>query len=161
MRQGVLGALILGAAAAAPADAQELPTWMAGCWEMRAEGDLGDRWTDECWMNPRGGVMLGASRSGRGATLSGWEATQIMIAPAEAREGAVPVMQFWASPNGAPRSAFTYEPNDLPGVTFVNAEHDYPQRIRYWRDGDLLRAEISLADGSNPMRWTFVRAGGE
>ena len=32
---------------------------------------------------------------------------------------------------------------------FANPEHDFPQRIRYTRDGDLLQAELS---GGNPMR---------
>jgi hypothetical protein len=42
-------------------------------------------------------------------------------------------------------------------VTFVNAGHDYPQRIHYRATGDTLTAEISLADGSKAMRWTFNR----
>jgi hypothetical protein len=121
----------------------------------------GAEWTDECWMSARGGVMLGASRGGTGAELTIWEATQITLEPAPARRDAAPVMTFWASPNGAARTPFVLEPNALPGVTFVNLANEYPQRIRYWRDGDLLMAEISLADGSDPMRWTFVPAGSE
>jgi hypothetical protein len=44
-------------------------------------------------------------------------------------------------------------------VTFVNAVHDYPQRIRYWREGEEMFAEISLADGSKPVRWRYRRLG--
>jgi hypothetical protein len=149
------GAVLL--ALAAPASAQELPTWLAGCWEMQD----GAQWTDECWMSPRGGVMLGASRSGEGAALTSWEAMQITIEPAAARRDAVPQVTFWASPSGAPRTPFVLEPSALPGATFVNLANEYPQRVRYWRDGALLKAEISLADGSKPMRWTFAPAGGE
>jgi hypothetical protein len=46
-----------------------------------------------------------------------------------------------------------------PGITFVNAAHDYPQRIRYWRDGRDLMAEVSLADGSKAQRWRYARKG--
>ena len=73
---------------------------------------------------------------------------------------AAPVMTFWASPNGAPRTPFVLEPGEGSGVTFVNPDNDYPQRVRYWREGELLRAEISLRDGSNATSWTFRRMGG-
>jgi hypothetical protein len=42
-------------------------------------------------------------------------------------------------------------------VTFEDRSHDYPQRVRYWRDGEGLRAEISQFDGSKAMQWTFHR----
>jgi hypothetical protein len=42
-------------------------------------------------------------------------------------------------------------------IEFVNAAHDFPQRIAYsFKDGRLA-AEISLIDGSKPRRWTYVR----
>ena len=44
-------------------------------------------------------------------------------------------------------------------MTFVNPGHDYPQRVRYWREGGALKAEISLIDGSNAMQFTFARMG--
>jgi hypothetical protein len=42
-------------------------------------------------------------------------------------------------------------------LRFENRAHDYPQVVRYWREGDTLTAEISLADGSKPMRWVYRR----
>ena len=39
--------------------------WLAGCWEMRRD----DRITEEQWMLPRGGVMMGMSRTVRGDSL--------------------------------------------------------------------------------------------
>lgn len=151
----MVGAVLV--AAAVPASAQEMPTWMAGCWEMRD----GEGWADECWMSPRGGIMLGASRSGKGNGIGSWEATQIMLESTDASDSEAVEMTFWASPNGVGRTPFTLAPSALPGVTFVNLENEYPQRIRYWRDGELLKAEISLADGSDAMRWTFSPAGAE
>jgi hypothetical protein len=153
--RAIAWAAMLALAVPAGAQAQELPGWMAGCWQMRD----GERWSDECWMTARGGVMLGTGRSGSADGLGGWEAMQITLEPAEVREKAAPTMTFWASPNGSGRTPFVWMPSELPGVTFVNLANDYPQRVRYWRDGDLLMAEIAMADGSEAVRYTFAPVG--
>lgn len=140
----VLALTLLNAAAAADDD---LPGWMAGCWT----GDDGGAWSEECWSAPRGGSMMGHSRSGRGTELSMWEATQIM----READGTV---TFWASPRGAARSPFPIVSRGAAEIVFANPAHDYPQRLRYWREGDTLHAEISLADGSKPYRFRFRRA---
>ncbi len=134
-------------AALAAAGAQpELPAWMAGCWEQRQ----GERWTEECWTTPRAGVMLGSGRSGTGDRLQSWEVMQIMQDPNVG-------MAFWGAPSGRDRTSFGWTADGGEGVTFINATHDYPQRIRYWREGDMLNAETSLVDGGRPMRWTYRR----
>lgn len=140
--------LLLTASAAMPA----LPGWMAGCWEQRQD----DRWTEECWTTPRAGLMLGSGRSGVGERLLNWEAMQIVMNQSSG-DGQVVSMAFWAAPSGANRTMFAWSPDEAAGFTFVNATNDYPQRIRYWREGDLLNAEISMADGSRSMRWTYRR----
>ncbi len=152
-----IAAAVLALVFSASAQAQGLPEWMSGCWQ----GDDGESWTDECWMAPRGGLMLGASRSGGGEGATEWEAMQITLEAPEVREKAEPRLTFWASPGGGERTAFVWQPSDLPGVMFVNLAHDYPQRIRYWREGELLKAEIALADGSEAQSWTFWPVGGE
>ncbi|WP_326525605.1 DUF6265 family protein [Sphingomonas sp.] len=131
---------------AAPDPGAPLPSWMAGCWIE----DRAPRWTEECWTIPRAGSMLGSNRAGNGDRLTMWEAMQILPDP----DGR-PV--FWASPRGAPRSAFPMASAKEGEIAFANPAHDYPQRIRYWREGELLKAEVSLADGSKPMRWSFRR----
>ncbi|MCX8475079.1 MAG: DUF6265 family protein [Sphingomonas sp.] len=138
--------------AATPQEEPKLPDWMSGCWEQRS----GDRWTEECWMPPRGGIMLGNSRSGTGERVSEWETMQIVLNQ-ENGDGPVVRMAFLAAPRGGDRTMFAWSPGDLPGVAFFNAAHDYPQRIRYWREGERLMAETSLADGSKPRRWTYQR----
>lgn len=80
-----------------------------------------------------------------------WESMQI-LPDAQGR----PV--FWAWPRGAPRSAFPMVSSTATEIVFANAAHDYPQRIRYWREGAALNAEISLIDGGKPMRWRFERS---
>lgn len=65
-----------------------------------------------------------------------------------------------AEPQGQPPADFASTEGDYaPGrLEFVNKAHGYPQRIRYWREGALLVAEIAMADGSSSQRWTYHRA---
>ena len=141
--------IILTILLAAQGQAASLPAWMEGCWEQRT----GERWTVECWTAPRGGMMMGSSRSGIGEILSEWETIQIVREDTD--DPAVPQMTFWAAPGGQNRTMFVWIPSTEPGVTFVNQAHDYPQRIRYWREGRDLVAEISLGDGSKSRRWRY------
>ena len=60
-------------------------------------------------------------------------------------------------PRGAPASEFPVAGQTASSIIFENKAHDYPQRIRYWRDGALHKAEISLADGSKAHGWTMQR----
>jgi hypothetical protein len=66
---------------------------------------------------------------------------------------------FVAEPQGQAPTEFHSTARDYapPDLEFVNTRHDYPQRIRYWREGAMLMAEISLADGSKPVRWAYKR----
>ena len=146
--------LILAAILAGDAQPIALPDWMAGCWEHRSE----DRWTEECWTGPRGGIMLGSGRSGQGGVLNSWEVMQIEVV--ETDDPAIAPLTFYGAPKGNNRTAFTWvRSSNEPGITFVNAGHDYPQRIRYWRDGRYLMAEVSLADGSKAQRWRYAPKG--
>ena len=135
--------LVLALQASQPA----LPGWMAGCWQSSSEGS----WTEECWTAPRAGIMIGSSRTGTGDKLDMWETMQIALVPEASGMG------FWAAPNGNNRTKFAMSASAEPGVTFINPQNDYPQRIRYWREGEHLLAEISLADGSKAARWRYSR----
>ena len=122
----------------------ELPGWMAGTWMM----EDGAEWSDELWTDARGGIMLGVARTGFGSQLQSWETTQIKVKP----DGSV---SFFAQPSGKPASEFPMVLRSEESVEFANANHDYPQRIRYWRQGQLLMAEISKIDGSDAQRWNY------
>ena len=135
---------------AAAASAQPMPTFLAGCWEeKRAES----AWTEECWTDPRGGLMIGSGRDGKGDIVRRWEWMRI-----ERSADAVPT--FYGSPKGAAPVAFKATESDGKSITFVNAAHDYPQRVRYTLTDTGLDAEISLADGSKPNRWSYRRTAG-
>jgi hypothetical protein len=133
-------------AAASPAASVDDLAWLAGQWSR----EEGGRWTEESWTAPRGGVMLGHSRSGRGDSLREFEFLRIVA-------GADGVPAYIAQPGGRTPVPFALVRRDATSATFENAAHDYPQRITYARDGETLTATISLIDGSKPMRWTFRR----
>jgi len=67
---------------------------------------------------------------------------------------------FYGSPKGAPAVGFKASDADGKSVTFVNAAHDYPQRVRYVATDTGLDAEVSLADGSKAERWSYKRTAG-
>ena len=143
MRAGLaIAALASPAMAAGPV----MPGWLAGCWAEQQ----GPNWTEECWSGPRGGIMLGVGRNGRGEQVKHWEAMQI-------EQGGDGTLTFYAQPNGGTRVAFPMASTGEGEITFINPTHDYPQRVRYWRVGMDLNAEISLADGSKPTRWRYKR----
>lgn len=142
-------------ALAAQLVAPQMPVWMAGCWESRT----GDRSTVECWSMPSDGgtVMQGESVSRAGEKIVERETMQIVHEQTD--DPALPWMTFRAAPNGGKPTVFAWMHSSAPGLTFVNDDHDYPQRIRYWREGSLLIAEISASDGSKARRWRYSPRG--
>lgn len=119
-------------------------SWLAGHWMI--EG--GSKKQEEYWMAPSGGMMLGLHRdvSAKGRTL--FEYMRIVE-----RDGG---LHFHASPGGKAETIFIAD-SLAPGfVRFINAAHDYPQRIEYARDSDgTLRARISDAEGGKLRSWQF------
>ena len=136
-------------AASPPPDAVSGLGWLAGHWEVPL--DHAGQWTEEIWLAPRGGMMVGMSRSGRGGRTAELEYMRL-----EAGEDGVPV--FWATVGRNPPVAFRLVASDAQSVAFENREHDYPQRITYRREGDRLVASIAAADGSNANSWTYRRS---
>ena len=98
--------------------------------------------------------MIGSGRDGSGDTVRHWEWMRIERAP----DG---VLTFYGSPKGAAPVAFKAAKADARSITFVNAAHDYPQRVRYELTDSALSAEISLADGSKLNRWSYRRSGSQ
>ncbi|HEU0311239.1 MAG TPA: DUF6265 family protein [Sphingomicrobium sp.] len=142
-------ALLMLAEAAAATPAQ-MPAFLSGCWEQRT--DAGE-WTEECWTDTRGGLMIGSGRTGKGDSVGHWEWMRI-------ERDADGSITFYGSPRGAPAVGFKATEVDVTSITFMNASHDYPQRVHYTVTDAGLDAEVSLADGSKPNRWSFRRKGG-
>ena len=141
----MIALLMLAEAAAMP-----MPAFLAGCWEQKR---VGGGWTEECWTDPRGGLMIGSGRDGKDDSVEHWEWMRIEY-------GANGSVTFFGSPKGAPAVGFKAIEADNRSITFVNVGHDYPQRIRYLASDTGLDAEVSLADGSKAERWSYKRTAG-
>lgn len=137
---------LANAAEPAPVLTADALGWLSGDWaEIK-----GERWTEEHWSQPRAGMLLGAGRSGRGERLGSFEFMR--IAPGE--HG---VLHFFGAPQGAPAVGFRLVRSGPAEAVFENPTHDFPQRVRYWRDGELLKAEVSDLGGAKKMAWTYTR----
>ena len=147
MRKYAAAMLTLAMIGAAPSQ-PPAPQWMAGAWIETK----GDQWSDEFWTPMRAGIMIGSARIGKGEKLEVWEATRI-------ERGADGRLTYWASPRGVSPRPFVMIAQTATMIEFANPAYDYPQRIRYWREGNGLNAEISLTDGSKAVRWRYLPMG--
>ena len=143
----MIALLMLGEAAAVTP--VPMPAFLSGCWEQKRE-DGG--WTEECWTSARGGLMIGSGRDGKGDAVRHWEWMRI-------ERGADGIVTFYGSPKGAAPVPFKATTSDGKSITFVNAAHDYPQRVSYKLTDTGLEGEVSLADGSKSNRWSYRRPG--
>lgn len=139
MRAIVLAGLML---CGAPAIAAPLD-WLVGRWCS----ENGPVRTCEHWSRFRGGAMQGGAATMRYGRVIEREEAAIR----SGRRG----MIFFASPKGRPAVTFHEVRSGRQSILFENRTHDYPQRIRYWRSGPDLMAEIALADGSKTRRWRY------
>jgi hypothetical protein len=145
MVTAIAGWAMLTAAAPAARGVEAL-AWLSGVWVQ----DKGDRWTEERWAPPRGGVMLGTSLSGSGSTAREFEF--LRLAPAS--DGSI---SYWAAPGGKAAVPFRLVSNSAREAVFENPAHDFPTRIAYRRSGNVLTATISGPGGANKMSWTYKR----
>jgi hypothetical protein len=104
--------------------------FIQGCWERRA----GNRVVEEQWLPPRGGTMLGMSRTVRGDSLVEYEFLRLY----ERGERLV----YAAQPSGQRPAEFESVEIGNRAISFANPTHDFPQRISYRAAGDSLFARI-------------------
>ena len=120
--------------------------WLTGCWQS-ADGSI-----REVWSTSEDGYYFGYSVISQEGHAVFFE--QMRIDPA-------PMPIFNAYPSGAGPSAFPASGLTASSITFANAEHDFPQKIRYWREGDVLKAVISDIDDRSPAGFEFVVCAGD
>ncbi len=108
--------------------------WMSGCWEAR--GNEKSQLISENWMSPAGTSILGMGRTVKENRTVGYEFMRIEVRGMD--------YYFVAQPMGnATETAFKLTTSQPTSATFENPEHDFPQKIMYWKDGaDFLRARI-------------------
>jgi hypothetical protein len=131
MKRRVLIVALLVGAAALPAQTPEKDelAWLAGNWCSQDTG----RAIEEYWMAPRGGMLLGLSRTLKGGGAE-FEYMRIMQVDG--------VLNFIAQPGGIPPTAFKRTAGGKGWVRFENPEHDFPKWVEYRRQGDALHAQV-------------------
>jgi hypothetical protein len=106
--------------------------WLTGCWQNR----VGQTVTDEQWMAPAGGAMIGMSRTVSNERLRAWEALRIVTDSGRA--------VYIAQPQGGAPTRFAATAISDTLAVFENPAHDFPQRIAYRRvNADSVVARIS------------------
>ncbi len=144
MRMMILSVLLLMSALAVASDLGQgnrldRVAWLAGCWQV--EG--GTTVVEEQWMRPRGGTMLGMSRTVRDGRTVEWELVRI-----EVREDR---LVYVAEPSGQALAEFPEVALTDSVVSFENPEHDFPQRITYRRRSDGgMTARVESVTGESP-----------
>jgi hypothetical protein len=144
--------LSLFAAVAVPATAQkgvttEDLTFLTGCWVFEAKG----RRVEEHWLAPRGGSLMGVSRTVAGGKTTEYEFIQIRDLP----EG----LAYIAKPSNQAETKFVLASKTADEVVFENPTHDFPQRIRYRHTGDSLHARIegTINGKSRAIEFPYVK----
>jgi hypothetical protein len=158
MQRILAWALIVSSSVGLPSGAEEeaMPSpgssvtqvaWLSGCW-IGAAGE-------ECWLPPLGGGMIGINRSPlAGEGPPAFELLRIL----EVKDGS---LVYLASPGGRyPGTPFRAIEVSMSRVVFANPEHDFPQRITYWREGGTLHARVEAREGEEwrGFELTWARA---
>jgi hypothetical protein len=143
-------ALIVSPGAAQPPPEGDVTrlAWLTGCWSLaRSSGAE----TEEHWMSPKGGTLLGMSRTVRAGKTVEHEFLQIRIEAGR--------LVYEARPSGQPPAVFPIKLLEADSVTFENPSHDFPQRISYRRTAGGVTARIEgTSDGkSRGIDFPFVR----
>lgn len=135
--------LLIGLAAAAAAPNLD---WLAGNWIACNGASL----TEERWLGPANGVLVGVNLS-RSPANSSFEFFRI----AADADG---TLAYHAQPGGRPAITFRLAEAKTGKVVFENLQHDFPQRIIYSRAGQTLHARVeATVDGKlEGEQWRFV-----
>ena len=118
--------------------------WLAGCWEM----SRGTTTIHEQWMSPKGGLMMGMSRTVVGDSAREYEQLRI-----ERRATGIAYVAF---PSGQSEAAFLATEFTDSMWVFNNPTHDFPQQISYRRvSKDSVIARIEGVNRGQPRAINF------
>jgi hypothetical protein len=142
--------LVLTALLASGSVSIEQLSWMAGHWQNSSDGTV----TEELWTRPAGGVMLAVNRTVSPSRKTAFEFLRI--------EQTAKGLAYLAMPGGKPATEFPLKSLDGEKVTFENLQHDFPQRVIYWRgEGGRLCARVEGDAGGGKIEgeeWCWERA---
>lgn len=117
--------------------------WLVGCWVTP------DRSAQEVWIVDSEGALAGFGVAIGDNKVNFYEVLSI-------KRNEDGLLVYTAHPAGQASASFTAKEITENSVLFANADHDYPQEIRYTRKSDHLYATISLLDGANPNSFNKV-----
>ncbi len=111
--------------------------WLSGCWVASA----GDVRSEEVWMEPQGGLMVGMARTVREGVATGHEFLLL-----QRKDGR---LTYSAYPSGQNPTDFGATEVSRQRLRFENPQHDFPQAIEYERTSlDSLTAKVYGEIGS-------------
>jgi hypothetical protein len=111
--------------------------WLAGCWVTA------DKSSQEVWVVDKDKSLIGFAVSLGAEQVVFYEVLSI-------KQNADGIWTYSAHPSGQASASFIAVEADESSIVFANPNHDYPQEIRYRRDGGRLYATISLRGGADP-----------
>jgi hypothetical protein len=121
--------------------------WLAGTWTLQQDG----RTTEETWLPPRAGMMLGISR-----TIAGDKTVEFEFLRIEQRGND---LVYIAQPGGQPPTEFRLDSSGNGDWVFANLKHDFPKKIRYRRAGDgSLVASVEDESGKKKIEFPYRKA---
>lgn len=138
---------VISAAAGVSAQPQstiDRVAWLHGCWQSAD----GPSTVEKQWMVPRGGTMLGMSRTVRGTRTTTYE--MVVLREQDGR------LAYEAHPANQPSATFLSRDIADSSVVFENAMHDFPQRVGYRRAGNALAAWIEGEQNGKTRRVDFA-----
>lgn len=138
----------------APRTSNDPFVWLPGHWQHETEREGETRISEEVWLSPGAGRMLGVSRSYvRGADTGGsFEFLRI--------EREAEALVLLAQPEGRPPTRFVATELGPWRVLFTNPAHDFPTRILYFRHGDELHAHVGTDKNSTAQQFSWRRQEG-
>jgi hypothetical protein len=123
------------------------PMFMSGSWSSEVNGVR----MEEHWTSAAGGLMLGMHRDiGRKTSFEFMRIEQV-------DDGS---LVYQAQPSGRSATPFKLKSMSESRVVFENLDHDFPQRIIYWRKAEQLCARVEGTIGGKPEseEWCWNRS---
>jgi len=139
---GCIGARDIEARPAVQASVDDF-AWFVGTW-VTAEDPV----TEEVWMPPAAGTMMGVNRNMSDGVTLGYEYLRL-----RERDGGI---DYVASPGGQGETAFQLVELAEQRAVFENLAHDFPQRLTYTRVGDALTADVEGGGEGFSVAWQAV-----
>jgi hypothetical protein len=144
---GLLAACVPGMAGAQSSARIDQVAWFAGCWSRTTASSV----VEEQWMAPRGGAMLGMSRTVANNTVREFEHLRIFTAG--------DTLVYASTPSRQQYTEFRSKTITADEIVFENPTHDFPQRIGYKRiSRDSIHAYIEGNANGTPRRVNFPYA---